>query len=338
MGAGRRPRLRRAKRRDRPMSLLKNFATVGSGTAASRVLGFIRDIFIAAALGAGPVAEAYFVAQRLPNLFRRIFAEGGFASAFVPLFTKTHEGEGADEARRFAEESLAALTAALIVVTVLAELAMTWLTFALAPGFAEDPAKFDLAVLLSRIAFPYLLLISLVTLLSGALERHQPFRRRSLLDDAAQPRPDCGARLRLLDRRDRHRPCRHRAHRRHHRRRCRPIALPLCRLSPGGADAEAPPAAPDARRDAPGEARRSERDCRRHRADQHRRRHDHRLAPARRGIVALLRRPSVPAAARHRRHRHRHRAPARPCPGAARRPRGRRGARPEPRRSNSPPP
>ena len=70
------------------MSLLRNFATVGSGTALSRVLGFIRDIFIAAALGTGPVADAFFVAQRLPNLFRRLFAEGAFASAFVPLFTK----------------------------------------------------------------------------------------------------------------------------------------------------------------------------------------------------------------------------------------------------------
>ena len=76
------------------MSLLRNFATVGAGTASSRLLGFVRDIFIAAALGTGPVAEAYFVAQRLPNLFRRLFAEGAFASAFVPLFTKPHESEG----------------------------------------------------------------------------------------------------------------------------------------------------------------------------------------------------------------------------------------------------
>jgi putative peptidoglycan lipid II flippase len=151
------------------MSLLKNFATVGTGTATSRVLGFIRDMFIAAALGAGPVAEAYFVAQRLPNLFRRLFAEGAFASAFVPLFTRTHHGEGPEASRRFAEESLAALTASLLVVTLIAEIAMGWLTLALAPGFADDPAKFSVTVLLSRIAFPYLFLISLATLLSGAL-------------------------------------------------------------------------------------------------------------------------------------------------------------------------
>lgn len=151
------------------MSLLKNFATVGGATATSRVLGFIRDIFVAAALGTGPVADAFFVAQRLPNLFRRIFAEGGFASAFVPLFTKRHEADGEKEAIRFAEEALAALAAALIVMTIVAEIGMVWLTFALAPGFAEEPEKFDLAVLLSRIAFPYLALVSIVTLYSGML-------------------------------------------------------------------------------------------------------------------------------------------------------------------------
>jgi putative peptidoglycan lipid II flippase len=151
------------------MSLLKNFATVGGATASSRVLGFIRDMFIAAALGAGPVAEAYFVAQRLPNLFRRLFAEGAFASAFVPLFAKTHEADGIVESRRFAEESLAVLSLALIAFTIVAELAMVWLTYALAPGFSDDPSKFDLTVLLSRIAFPYLFLISLVSLFSGAL-------------------------------------------------------------------------------------------------------------------------------------------------------------------------
>jgi putative peptidoglycan lipid II flippase len=151
------------------MSLLRNFATVGVATASSRVLGFVRDIFIAAALGTGYVADAYFVAQRLPNLFRRLFAEGAFASAFVPLFTKTHETEGPEEGRKFAEEALASLSAALLVVTIIAEIGMVWLTFGLAPGFASDPQKFDLAVLLGRIAFPYLFLVSLVSLLSGAL-------------------------------------------------------------------------------------------------------------------------------------------------------------------------
>jgi putative peptidoglycan lipid II flippase len=151
------------------MSLLRNFATVGVATASSRVLGFVRDIFIAAALGTGYVADAYFVAQRLPNLFRRLFAEGAFASAFVPLFTKTHEHEGPDAGKKFAEEALASLSALLLLVTIIAEVGMVWLTFGLAPGFASDPQKFDLAVLLGRVAFPYLFLVSLVSLLSGAL-------------------------------------------------------------------------------------------------------------------------------------------------------------------------
>ncbi len=151
------------------MSLLRNFATVGAATASSRILGFVRDMLIAAALGTGAIADAYFVAQRLPNLFRRLFAEGAFQSAFVPIYARTLEEGGADEARRFGEEALAGLAASLLVVTVLAEIGMVWLTYALAPGFADDPGKFDLAVLLGRIAFPYLALVSVVSLLSGVL-------------------------------------------------------------------------------------------------------------------------------------------------------------------------
>jgi putative peptidoglycan lipid II flippase len=151
------------------MPLLKDFATVGGATATSRILGFIRDMFIAAALGSGPVAEAFFVAQRLPNLFRRLFAEGAFQSAFVPIFTRTLERDGKEAAERFAEESLAALAATLILVTVIAELCMVWLTLGLAPGFAADPEKFELTVMLSRIAFPYLALVSLVSLFAGVL-------------------------------------------------------------------------------------------------------------------------------------------------------------------------
>ncbi len=151
------------------MSLLKNFATVGGLTLSSRVLGFVRDSFLAAAIGTGAVADAFVVAFRLPNLFRRLFAEGAFTSAFVPLFAGKLEAEGPDSAKRFAEESLSALGLALLLLTIAAELGMAALVFVLAPGFADDPAKFDLTVLLSRIAFPYLLLISLVSLYSGVL-------------------------------------------------------------------------------------------------------------------------------------------------------------------------
>lgn len=157
------------------VDLARSFATVGGYTMLSRVLGFARDVLVAAVLGTGPVADAFFVAFRFPNLFRRLFAEGAFNAAFVPLFAARLEAGGAQEARRFAGEVLSALTWTLLVFTALAEIAMPWLMYALAPGFAADPAKFDLAVLLTRIAFPYLLCMSLVALLSGVLNTLERF-------------------------------------------------------------------------------------------------------------------------------------------------------------------
>ncbi len=157
------------------MSLFRNFVTVGGATASSRVLGFVRDMFIAAALGTGPVADAFFVAFRFPNLFRRLFAEGAFNSAFVPLFAKALEGDGEAEARRFAEEALSGLLTALLVVTAVIEIFMPLFMYVLAPGFSADPQKFDLAVLLTRIAFPYLTFVSLVALYSGILNARGRF-------------------------------------------------------------------------------------------------------------------------------------------------------------------
>ena len=151
------------------MRLYRSFATVGVFTMISRVLGFARDVLIAAVLGTGWVADAFFVAFRFPNLFRRLFAEGAFNSAFVPLFSKRLEGDGESAARRFAEEALSVLLFALLIFTAVAEAAMPWLMYGIAPGFAEDPEKFDLATLLTRIAFPYLLCMSVVALLSGVL-------------------------------------------------------------------------------------------------------------------------------------------------------------------------
>lgn len=153
----------------RPVRLARSFLTVGAWTGLSRVLGFLRDILIAALLGAGPVADAFFVAFRLPNMFRRFFAEGAFNMAFVPLFSKRLEGEGLGEARRFAEEALSVLLAVLLAVTVVAQLAMPLLIWVLAAGFADDPDRFDLAVLYGRIQFPYLLCMSLTALFSGVL-------------------------------------------------------------------------------------------------------------------------------------------------------------------------
>ena len=151
------------------MRLYQSFATVGGMTMLSRVLGFVRDMMIALVLGTGPVADAFFVAFRFPNLFRRLFAEGAFNAAFVPLFAKRLEGEGIEAARKFAQEALSALTAVLLVLTAFAEITMPGLMYAIAPGFSSTPEKFDLAVQLTRIAFPYLLCVSLVALFSGVL-------------------------------------------------------------------------------------------------------------------------------------------------------------------------
>ncbi len=157
------------------MMLYRAFATVGGLTMISRALGFIRDILIAAALGTGFVADAFFVAFRFPNLFRRLFGEGAFNAAFVPLFARRLEGEGPDEAHKFAEEALSGLTWVLILFSAAAMLAMPWLMIALAPGFAEETEKYNLAVHLTQIAFPYLLCMSLVALLSGVLNTYQRF-------------------------------------------------------------------------------------------------------------------------------------------------------------------
>lgn len=151
------------------MALLRSVATVGSYTLLSRVFGFIRDILTAAILGAGPVADAFFVAQRLPNLFRSLFAEGAFSAAFVPLFAGTMAERGKTAARIFAEDTLAVLLAVLLGFVLLCEIFMPAVMGVIAPGFGEDPAKFSLAVDLARITFPYLLFIALVALQGGVL-------------------------------------------------------------------------------------------------------------------------------------------------------------------------
>ncbi|HUR43748.1 MAG TPA: murein biosynthesis integral membrane protein MurJ [Aestuariivirga sp.] len=151
------------------MSLLKSAATVGGFTMISRVLGFLRDQLVAFTVGTGPVAEAFFVAQRFPNLFRAMFAEGAFNSAFVPLFAKRIEGEGERSAHVFALEVFSVLLAWLLVFCAAAMAAMPLLMYVLAPGFSSDPAKFDLAVVLTQICFPYLLFMSLTALQSGVL-------------------------------------------------------------------------------------------------------------------------------------------------------------------------
>jgi putative peptidoglycan lipid II flippase len=157
------------------MKLYRAFATVGGLTLVSRVLGFVRDILFAWAFGAGWVADAFNVAFRFPNLFRRLFGEGAFNSAFIPLFAKELEQNGREDARAFAEEAMSGLIAVLVALTIVAILAMPWLMYLLAPGFSVMPEKFDLAVLLTQITFPYLLCMSLVALFSGVLNTFGKF-------------------------------------------------------------------------------------------------------------------------------------------------------------------
>ncbi|MEZ6188112.1 MAG: murein biosynthesis integral membrane protein MurJ [Planctomycetota bacterium] len=152
------------------MSLVRKFFSVGSATLASRVLGFAREALIGAALGAGPVADAFYAAFGFPNLFRRLFAEGALNAAFVPLFAKEVEGGGLEAARDFAEQVLAMLTAVLLALSALAMLCMPALVATVvAPRFADTPDKFALTVDMTRIMFPYLLCMSLVALFSGVL-------------------------------------------------------------------------------------------------------------------------------------------------------------------------
>ena len=149
-----------------PIRLMRGFATVGSWTMLSRILGFVRDVAIAAFLGAGPVAEAFLLAFSLPNMFRRFFAEGAFNMAFVPMFSKKVEAR--DGAKEFAQDAFTGLATLLIVFTCVAMIFMPYLVLAMASGFAVDD-RFDMAVLFGRIAFPYILFISLAALLSGVL-------------------------------------------------------------------------------------------------------------------------------------------------------------------------
>jgi putative peptidoglycan lipid II flippase len=151
------------------MALIRSVATVGGLTLVSRVLGFVRDQLIAFTLGTGFVAQAFFIAQRFPNLFRTLFAEGAFNNAFVPQFARRIEADGKEEALSFAIDVFSALFAWLIVFSAIAMIAMPWLIYAIAPGFHFDQAKLDLTVMLTRICFPYLLFISLTALQSGVL-------------------------------------------------------------------------------------------------------------------------------------------------------------------------
>src|SRR6201994_1280621 len=149
--------------------MLGRIFTVGGYTLLSRLTGFARDIMLAAILGAGPVADAFFVAFRLPNHFRAIFAEGAFNAAFVPAYAHVHGKGGEVSARLFANRIFTLLFLSQVVLLVVAWLFMPQAMSVLAPGFSEDAEQRRLAIELTRITFPYLLLITLVTLYGGML-------------------------------------------------------------------------------------------------------------------------------------------------------------------------
>jgi putative peptidoglycan lipid II flippase len=149
--------------------VLGRIFTVGGFTLLSRVTGFGRDIILAAVLGAGPVADAFFVALRLPNHFRAIFAEGAFNAAFVPAYARLNTAQGRNVAGIFASRVFTLLFAVQIVLVAVALIFTPAVIAVLAPGFSRDPERFALAVELTRITFPYLLLVSLVTLYGGIL-------------------------------------------------------------------------------------------------------------------------------------------------------------------------
>ena len=146
--------------------MMRGFATVGLWTMLSRVLGFVREVLIAAFLGTGPVAEAFLIAFSLPNMFRRFFGEGAFNMAFIPMFSK--KVERGDDPHAFARDAFSGLGSILIVFTVAAQVFMPGLVLLMASGFAGDE-RLALATLFGRIAFPYILFISLAALLSGVL-------------------------------------------------------------------------------------------------------------------------------------------------------------------------
>src|SRR5688572_16195577 len=157
------------------MNLLKAVATVSSMTLISRILGFVRDLVIARVFGAGFVTDAFFVAFKLPNFLRRLFAEGAFSQAFVPVLAEYKNRRGEVETRLLVDRVATTLAGALFLVTLAGVVAAPLVIYVTAPGFAATPAKFDLTVDLLRVTFPYIFFISLVALAGGILNTHSRF-------------------------------------------------------------------------------------------------------------------------------------------------------------------
>src|SRR5579863_2107784 len=155
--------------------MYRSLFSVGALTLLSRLTGFARDLALAAVLGAGAVNDAFVVAFKLPNQFRAIFGEGAFNTAYVPSYSRVLATEGDDEAKRFSSQIFTLLLVSQLVLLALAFAFTPWLVELMAPGFEAEPDKFALAVKMTRITFPYLLFITLVTLHSGTLNAHGRF-------------------------------------------------------------------------------------------------------------------------------------------------------------------
>ena len=155
--------------------MLRGFLSVGALTGLSRISGFLRDLFVGAMLGAGPTADAFFVALRLPNQFRAIFGEGAFTSAYLPTYTRVLTQQGAKEAKLFSGRVLTLLLLSQLALLALALAFTPRLVGWLAPGFEAAGGNFDLAVTLTRITFPYLLCVTLATLQSSTQNAHGHF-------------------------------------------------------------------------------------------------------------------------------------------------------------------
>ncbi|MBA1158098.1 murein biosynthesis integral membrane protein MurJ [Microvirga mediterraneensis] len=155
--------------------MFRKILSVGGWTLVSRLTGFIRDVVLAAVMGVGPIADAFFVAFRIPNHFRAIFGEGAFNNAFLPAYAQVLETGGERSAHSFASRITTLMLVVQLALLAVAFFAMPWVVTLLAPGFSDEPAKFDLAVTLTRITFPYLLFITIVTIYSGILNAHDRF-------------------------------------------------------------------------------------------------------------------------------------------------------------------
>ena len=157
------------------MNLLKALATVSVMTLLSRILGFVRDTVIARAFGAGLMTDAFFVAFKIPNLLRRLFAEGAFSQAFVPILSEYKSRRGAAETQHLVDHVAGMLALALFIVTLIGVIAAPYVIYVSAPGFSADAQKLDITVSLLRIIFPYIFFISLVALSAGILNTYSQF-------------------------------------------------------------------------------------------------------------------------------------------------------------------